>query len=65
MFIGIRFNKGNFECDSNPNIARPISTRRRVGIPTLGRSSREQSTLEFMLPIPKQLTLESTPPIPK
>jgi hypothetical protein len=39
MFIGIRFNKGNLEFNSNPNIIRPVLTRRRIGIPTLGRSS--------------------------
>jgi len=36
MFIGIRFNKSNSKSDSNPNIARLVLTRRRIGIPALG-----------------------------
>jgi len=36
MFIGIRFNKSNSKSDFDPNIARPVLTRRRIGTPTLG-----------------------------
>jgi len=36
MFTGTRFNKSNSKSNSNPNIARLVPTRRRIGIPTLG-----------------------------
>jgi len=39
MFIGIRFNKSNSKSNFNPNIAQPVPTRRRIGIPTLGQTS--------------------------
>ena len=69
MFIGIRFNKGNFKSNSNPNIAQLVLTRRKTDIPALGQSSYKQLILKSTLPIPKQsnlkptLTLKSTPPI--
>ena len=63
MFTGTRFNKSNSKSNSNPNIAQPVLTKRRINTPALGQSSYKQSNPKPTLILKSTPPPKSTPPL--